>query len=202
MASRPSPWATVSRQAACHRPSRPAVWPAPPWAAGPRHTSPGGSAPPSRSGCDTTASRPVAAPAAATNWPVRVQTKGAGDCFGRHVPQGRQPSGGGVDGEPRQAVVAAVAHIQELPRRREVNLGARVPGGVSVGQGRERVESGEGARRRVQTIGRHTAPVLVRKIDDRKGGMKAIVAGPRRVAGSTWSGALGVRRPVWASNFN
>ena len=107
----------------------------------------------------------------------RVQTKGTRDRFGRHVPQGRQLPGGGVDGEPRQAVVAAVAHIQELPRRRKVNLGAGVPGGEPLGQGGERLDSGEGARRRVQTIGRDTAPLLVRKIDDWEGGMKAIVAG-------------------------
>src|SRR2546427_4922996 len=108
---------------------------------------------------------------------LRVHTEGTGDRFGRHVPQGRQLSGGGVDSEPRQAVVAAVAHIQELPRRREVNLGAGVPGGEPVGQGGERLDSGEGARRRVQTIGRDTAPLLVRKIDDREGRMKAVVAG-------------------------
>jgi hypothetical protein len=79
------------------------------------------------------------------------------------VPQGCQLPGGGVDGEPRQAVVAAVAHIQELPRRREVNLGAGVPGGEPLRQGGERLARGEGTRRRVQTISRDTAPCSFEK---------------------------------------
>jgi hypothetical protein len=67
----------------------------------------------------------------------RVETEGTGDRFGRDVPDARQMPGDGVDGEPRDAVVAAVGHIQELPRSREVNLGAGVPGGVPVRQGRD-----------------------------------------------------------------
>src|SRR5215471_8386655 len=39
---------------------------------------------------------------------LRVEAEGAGDRFGRHVPEGRQPPGGAVDGEARDAVVAAV----------------------------------------------------------------------------------------------
>jgi hypothetical protein len=41
-----------------------------------------------------------------------VQTEGAGDRFGRHAPDGGQPPGGGIDGEPRDAVVASVGYVQ------------------------------------------------------------------------------------------
>ena len=58
---------------------------------------------------------------------LRVEAEGAGDRFGRHVPDGRQPPGGAVDGEARDAVVAAVRRVQELPRGRDLNLGAGVP---------------------------------------------------------------------------
>ena len=49
---------------------------------------------------------------------LRVQAEGAGPGFGGDVPEGRQPTGGGVDGEARDAVVASVGRVQELPRGR------------------------------------------------------------------------------------
>src|SRR5215475_14352041 len=63
----------------------------------------------------------------------RVQAEGAGPRFGSDLPEGRQPTGGGIDGEACDAVVAAVGRVQELPRGRHLNLGAGVaflvPGG-------------------------------------------------------------------------
>src|SRR5499433_3033885 len=44
---------------------------------------------------------------------LRVQAEGAGPGFGGDVSDGRQPTGG-IDGEARDAVVAAVGCVQEL----------------------------------------------------------------------------------------
>ncbi len=64
---------------------------------------------------------------------LRVQAKGAGYSFSRHLPNGRQPPVS-VNGEPRDAIVSTVRNIQELPRSGHLNLGAGVPSGVTVGQ--------------------------------------------------------------------
>lgn len=66
---------------------------------------------------------------------LRVQTEGTGYRLGRHVRDGRQPPGGGVDGEARDTVVTPVGNLQEFPRRRDLNLGAGGPAGVTLGQG-------------------------------------------------------------------
>ena len=104
--------------------------------------------------------------------------------------------GGGVYSEPRNAVMPTVGHVEEFPRSREVYLGAGVPRGVPVGQGRDRLYRRQGAGRIVQMIGSDAAALLVGKIDEIQGGMKTIVAGPRRSFGSTRNGELAVRRPV------
>src|SRR3989454_12198099 len=46
---------------------------------------------------------------------LRVEAEGAGYRFGRHVPDGRQPPGGDVYCEARDAVVASVWRVQECP---------------------------------------------------------------------------------------
>src|SRR5438128_5040701 len=91
---------------------------------------------------------------------LRVEAEGAGDRFGSHVPEGRQPPGGAVDGEARDAVVAAVRSVQELPRGRDVNLRAGVPFSVAGGQRRYSLKSRQGARRRVEAIASDTAALL------------------------------------------
>src|SRR5215510_14352922 len=106
---------------------------------------------------------------------LRVEAKGAGDRFGRHLPESRQPPGGAVDGEARDAVVAAVRRVQEFPRWRDLNLGAGVPFRVPCGQGGDRLQSRQRSRRRVEAIAGDTAALLVGKIEDVLGGMKAIV---------------------------
>src|SRR6202008_961583 len=92
---------------------------------------------------------------------LRVQTEGAGDRFGGHLPDRSQTPGGVVYGETRDAVVSAVADIEELSRRREMNLGAGVPRGKPVGQGRDRLHGGEVAGRAVQAIAGDAAALLV-----------------------------------------
>ena len=76
----------------------------------------------------------------------RVETEGTGHRFRRGMPDRRQTPVGGVNGEPRDAVVASVADKEETPRRSEVNLGAGVPCGVPGGQGRDRLDRGEDPR--------------------------------------------------------
>src|SRR5262245_63695316 len=110
---------------------------------------------------------------------LRVEAKGAGDRFGRHLPEGRQPPGGAVDGEARDAVVAAVRRVQEFPRWRDLNLGAGVPLRVPCWQGGDRLQSRQRSRRRVEAIAGDTAALLVGKVEDGLGGMKAKVAWPQ-----------------------
>ena len=95
------------------------------------------------------------------------------------MPNSRQPPVGGVYGEARNAVVASVRNIQEFPRRGDLDLGAGVSSGVAVGQGCYRLKSRQGSRRSVQTITGYTAALLVRKVDDVLGWMKAVVAGAK-----------------------
>src|SRR5947199_4247313 len=57
---------------------------------------------------------------------LRVQAEGAGPRFGGDVSDGRQPTGGGVDGEARDAVVPSVGSVQEVPGGSNLNLGAGV----------------------------------------------------------------------------
>src|SRR5215472_15835705 len=80
-----------------------------------------------------------------------------------------------------------------------MDLGASVPCGVPVGQARDRLYGGEGTRRPVQSISGDTAALLIGKVGDVLGGMKAIVTGTeafrwlnpqRRIGGQT--AALGV----------
>ena len=110
---------------------------------------------------------------------LRVEAEGAGDRFSRHVPNGRQPPGGAVDGEARDAVVAAVRSVQELPRGRDLNLGAGVPVGVPCWQGSDRLKRRQRSRRSVETVAGDTAALLVGKVEDVVGGMKAKVARPQ-----------------------
>ena len=91
-----------------------------------RQTSPGVSAPVSP-WMQYDASRPDAVPAAKTNWPVGSSPRHWGPLRSPRAP-GRSTARW-RHRPPRQAVVATIAHIQEPPRRREVNLGAGVPGG-------------------------------------------------------------------------
>src|SRR3954452_3461198 len=91
------------------------------------------------------------------------------------MPEGCQMPGA-VDSEPGDAVVAAIGHIEELPRRRQVNLGAGVPCGEPRGQARDGLHGREGAGCTVETIARHAAALLVGEVDEIPGGMKAVVA--------------------------
>ena len=100
---------------------------------------------------------------------VGVQTKGTRDRFGATCPRAVNCPVAASTANPAMLLWPRLAHIQESPRRREVNLGAGVPRGEPVGQGRERLHRGEGAGRRVQTIGRDTAALLVGEIDERVG---------------------------------
>jgi hypothetical protein len=77
------------------------------------------------------------------------------------LPDRSQTPGGVVDGETRDAVVSAVAHIDELSGRRRMNLGAGVPRGEPVGQGRDRMDGGEVAGRTIQAIAGDAAALLV-----------------------------------------
>src|SRR6516164_10708885 len=105
----------------------------------------------------------------------RVQAKGAGDRLGRGMP-GRRQSSGSVDGEPGDAVVAAVADIEVSPRRCQMDLRAGVPSGEPARQARDRLHGGEGAGRSVQTIAGDGAALLIGEIDDILARMEAIVA--------------------------
>ena len=78
----------------------------------------------------------------------------------------RQTAGGGIDGEPGDAVVAAVADIEEAPRRRQMDLRAGIPLRVPGGQGADRLHGREGARRTVEAIGGDAAALLVGEVDE------------------------------------
>src|SRR5207237_8862375 len=84
--------------------------------------------------------------------PGRVETESAGNRFGRYVSDRRQMTGGGVDGEPGDAVMAAIADVEEFPRGCQVDLGAGIPCGVPVGQGTDGLHDRERARRSVEAI--------------------------------------------------
>src|SRR5947208_16210709 len=59
---------------------------------------------------------------------LRVQAEGAGPSFGCYVPDGRQPTGGGVYCEARDAVVASVGSVQERSEERRVGKECRTRG--------------------------------------------------------------------------
>src|ERR1700704_362822 len=108
----------------------------------------------------------------------RIESKGAGDCLGRYPPGWRQAPGRGIYGKPGDAVVSAVADIEEFPRSGEMDLRAGVGFAVPVGQRRDGLRGREGAGRRVEPVGRDAAALLVGEIDEIPGGMKTIVARP------------------------
>ncbi len=72
---------------------------------------------------------------------IRVEAEGVGYSLGRHLSDCRQAPVGCVYGEARDAVVAPIGNIQEFPRRGDLNLGAGVPSGVAVGEGRYSLKS-------------------------------------------------------------
>ena len=67
--------------------------------------------------------------------PARVKAERARDRFGRGMPERFQMPGRRVDGEPGDAVMAAVADIQELRRRGQMDLRAGIAAGKPVRQG-------------------------------------------------------------------
>ena len=90
--------------------------------------------------------------------------------------------------------MAAVADIQELRRRGQMDLRAGIPAGKPVRQGADPLHGRQRAGRRVQAIDADAAPLLVGEIDEVPIGMKAVVAGTdqfrlldtrRRVRGQT-----------------
>jgi hypothetical protein len=109
---------------------------------------------------------------------------------------------GGVDGEPGDAVVAAIGQIEELPRRRQVDLGAGVPCGEPGGQARDGLHGREGTGRTVEPIARDAAALLVGEVDEIQGRMKTVVARTGAFGGLDPCRRMAVRRPVCASNRN
>src|SRR5262249_4680242 len=110
---------------------------------------------------------------------LRVQAEGAGPRFSGDVPDGRQPTGGGVDGEARDAVVAAVGRVQEFPGGRHLNLGAGVAFLITGGQGGDGLEGAQGAVSGVEVVPSDARALLVGEIEYGLAGMEAEVAGPR-----------------------
>src|SRR2546428_9734835 len=122
---------------------------------------------------------------------LRVQAEGAGPIFGCYVPDGRQPTGGGVDCEARDAVVASVGSVQEFPGGRNLNLGAGVAFLVTGGQGGDGLEGAQGAVGGVDVVPGDARALLVGEIEQVLAGMEAEVAGapPPRLAppgGGVW----------------
>src|SRR5207253_6831854 len=99
--------------------------------------------------------------------------------FGSDLPNGRQPTGGGIDGETRDAVVAAVGRVQECPGGRHLNLGAGVAVLVTGGQGGDGLEGAQGAGGGVQVVPGDARALLVGAIEQVLTGMEAEVAGSR-----------------------
>src|SRR5439155_633327 len=87
----------------------------------------------------------------------------------------RQAPGRWVDGEPGDAVVAAVADIEEPARRRQMDLRTGVAHGHTLGQRADRSHDGEGAGGAIDAVGRHAASLLVGEIGEIERGMEAIV---------------------------
>src|SRR5437016_10435063 len=83
-----------------------------------------------------------------------------------------------VDGEPRDAVVPAVAHVEEPCRWREINLRAGIAHGHTGGQGGNRFHGGERARGAIEAVRRHAAPLLVGEIHEVERGMETVVSRP------------------------
>src|SRR4030095_4434455 len=77
------------------------------------------------------------------------------------------------------AVVATVRCVQESPRGRDLNLGTGVPFRVTCWQGGDRLQSRQRSRSSVEAIAGDTAALLVGKVEDVLGGMKAKVARPQ-----------------------
>src|SRR5262244_4106719 len=96
---------------------------------------------------------------------LRVQAEGAGPGFGGDVPDGRQPTGGGVYGEARDAVVAAVGRVQECPGGRHLNLGAGVAFLITGGQGGDSLEGAQGAGGGVEVVPGDARALLVGEIE-------------------------------------
>src|SRR5207302_8127297 len=105
--------------------------------------------------------------------------EGAGPRFGGDVPDGRQPTGGGVDGETRDAVVATVGRVQELPGGSHLNLGAGVACLITEGQGGDGLEGAQGAGGGVAVVPGDARALLVGAIEQVLTGMEAEVAGSR-----------------------
>src|SRR5207237_7725383 len=95
---------------------------------------------------------------------LRVQAEGAGPSFGCYVPDGRQPTGGGVYCEARDAVVPSVGRVQEFPGGSNLNLGAGVAFLVTGGQGGDGLEGAQGAVGGVEVVSGDTRALLVGEI--------------------------------------
>jgi hypothetical protein len=117
-----------------------------------------------------------------------VDSERCRDGFGRYMPDRRQLPTIGTDGEPGDAVVPPVADIEELSRRREVDLRTRVAHGLPGGQRCDRLHRRESACRPVQAIAGYAAALLVREVDEIEARMETIVA---------WAEASGRFDPEW-----
>src|SRR5437016_8865171 len=83
-----------------------------------------------------------------------------------------------VDGEPGDAVVPAVAHVEEPCRWREIDLRTGIAHGHTRGQGGSRFDDGERARGAIDAVGRHAASLLVREVHEVERGMETVVPRP------------------------
>src|SRR5829696_8364189 len=107
--------------------------------------------------------------------PGRVEAERARDRFGRRVSGRLELAGGGVDGETGDAVVPAVADIEEFRRRGQVYLRAGVAFRIAVGQAPHALHEGERPGSGVQAIDADTTALLLGKIDKVETGVEAVV---------------------------
>src|SRR5262249_17879557 len=108
----------------------------------------------------------------------RIETKGGGDRLGRSVPGRRQASRRAIDREAGDAVVAAVADVEEPTGRREVDLRTGIAHGDSIWQRSSRLHGGQRPRGAIDAVGRDATPLLVREVCAVERGMKAEVTRP------------------------
>ena len=98
-------------------------------------------------------------------------------------PDGGQQSPGGVDGEARDAVVAAVWSVQRPARRRDLDLCAGILAVVAIGQGRYGLQRRQSTCIGVEVVRGDTATLLVREVEHVQARMKAVVSRARLFRG-------------------
>src|SRR5262245_7955193 len=101
-----------------------------------------------------------------------------------------------VDGEPRDAVVAAVTDVEEPARWRQIDLRAGIAHRHTSGQRWDRLHDGERAGGAIDLVGRHAASLLVGEIGEVEGGMETEVPRPDRPGRVELEGRVGAKSPA------